>query len=223
MSGYASGRDSLTPVVLFRRSPIASDESASDVEASSSVPAAQQAKGRPTPKRRDAEAARRGKAVPPKSSKEAKARLREEKAKERSELMEALRTGDERRYPPRDRGPARRIARNWVDGRRNVGDFFWPAVIVAIVLILLPVPVVQMSSSYLLVGFYLVLMADTGWSLLGLKKVLEAKVPDAAVRKGSLPYAFGRSLQSRKRRLPAIQVERGWTKAVRSGQLDPMA
>lgn len=148
--------------------------------------------------------------------------MREERARERAELMTALRSGDERHYPARDQGPARRIARNWVDGRRNVGDYFWPAVIAAIVLILLPVPQIQAVSSYLLVGFYLVLMADTAWSLMGLRKVLEAKVPDALTRKGSMPYAFGRSLQSRKRRLPAPMVERGWTRGVRSGQIDPL-
>ena len=187
------------------------------------VPAAQQAKGRPTPKRRDSEAARRNKTVPPKDRKEAKTRLREEKTKERAELMSALRSGDERHYPPRDRGPARHIARNWVDGRRNVGDYFWPAVIVAIVLIVLPVPALQAGSSMLLVGFYLVLMGDTAWSLIGLRNLVRDKVPDELARKGTLPYAFGRSLQSRRRRLPACQVERGWTKKVRRGQVDPLS
>jgi Protein of unknown function (DUF3043) len=211
-------------VPLFRRSASDSPPSPPDAPVDqAALPVAQQAKGRPTPKRRDAEAARRTKSVPPKDRKEAKARLREEKAKERAELMTALRAGDERRYPVRDRGPARRIARNWVDGRRNVGDFFWPAVIAAIVLIVLPIPTVQSFSSFLLVAFYLVLMADTAWSLVGLTKVLKEKVPDPLVRKGALPYAFGRSLQSRKRRLPVCQVERGWTKAVRAGQLDPLA
>jgi hypothetical protein len=211
-------------VPLFRRSASDSAPSPADTSADqAALPAAQQAKGRPTPKRRDAEAARRTKAVPPKDRKEAKARMREEKAKERAELMTALRAGDERRYPVRDRGPARRIARNWVDGRRNVGDFFWPAVIAAIVLIVLPIPSVQSLSSFLLVGFYLILMADTAWSLVGLTKVLKEKVPDPLLRKGTLPYAFGRSLQSRKRRLPVCMVERGWTRAVRTGQLDPLA
>jgi hypothetical protein len=211
-------------VPLFRRSASDSATSPADTSADqAALPAAQQAKGRPTPKRRDAEAARRTKAVPPKDRKEAKARMREEKAKERAELMTALRAGDERRYPVRDRGPARRIARNWVDGRRNVGDFFWPAVIAAIVLIVLPIPSVQSLSSFLLVGFYLVLMADTAWSLVGLTRVLKEKVPDPLLRKGTLPYAFGRSLQSRKRRLPVCMVERGWTRAVRTGQLDPLA
>jgi hypothetical protein len=148
--------------------------------------------------------------------------MREEKAKERAELMEALREGNERRYPPRDRGPARHIARNWVDGRRGVGDYFWPAVIAAIVMIVLPIPTIQAYSSLLLIGFYLVLMADTAWSLTGLSRVLKDKVPEAAQRKGALPYAFGRSLQSRKRRLPSIQVERGWTQRARRGEIDPL-
>lgn len=149
--------------------------------------------------------------------------MREEKAKERAELMVALRAGDERKYPVRDRGPARHVARNWVDGRRNVGDYFWPAVIAAIVMLVLPVRPVQSASSFLLVGFYVVLMADTAWSLTGLNAVLKDAVPDKLQRKGTLPYAFGRSLQSRKRRLPAVQVERGWTRQVRRGQLDPLA
>jgi len=186
------------------------------------VPAAQQAKGRPTPKRRDAEAARRHKSGPPQGKKEARARMREEKAKERAELMVALREGDERRYPPRDRGPARHIARNWVDGRRGVGDYFWPAVIAAIVMIVLPIPTIQAYSSLLLIGFYVVLMADTAWSLTGLNRVLKDKVPEQGQRKGALPYAFGRSLQSRKRRLPAVQVDRGWTRQVRRGEIDPL-
>ena len=208
-------------MALFRRSPGTSD-SAAPADESEATPSAQQAKGRPTPKRRDAEAARKARTVPPRDRKEARVRMREERAKERAELMTALRTGDERRYPVRDRGPARHIARNWVDGRRNVGDFFWPAVIAAIVMLVLPVPAVQQLSSIVLVGFYLILMADTAWSLTGLRTVLKQHVPDDLVRKGALPYAFGRSLQSRKRRLPAIQVEPGWTKAVRRGEVDPL-
>ncbi|MDH4159966.1 MAG: DUF3043 domain-containing protein [Actinomycetota bacterium] len=207
---------------LFRRSSDASapEPVSTDPVEEHQVPVAQQAKGRPTPKRRDAEAARRAK--PPQGRKEARARMREEKAKERAELMVALREGDERRYPARDRGPARHIARNWVDGRRGVGDYFWPAVIAAIIMIVLPVPQVQAWSSVLLIGFYVVLMTDTAWSLTGLSKVLKDKVPEQAHRKGALPYAFGRSLQSRKRRLPAVQVERGWTKQARRGQIDPL-
>lgn len=178
-------------------------------------------KGRPTPKRRDAEAARRSGVVVPKDRKEARVRARQERAEERQRTAAALQSGDERHYPARDRGKARRIARNWVDGRRNVGELFWPLVIAALVFLLLPVKQLQAVSTILLLGFYVLVMSDTAWSLMGLRRVLQQHVPDTAERRGVMPYAFGRSLQSRKRRRPAPQVDRGWTKELRSGRVKP--
>lgn len=178
-----------------------------------------QGKGRPTPKRREAEAARKTLGAPPKDRKQAKARMREERAKERQRTQAAMRSGDERHYPARDRGKARHIARNWVDGRRNVGEFFWPLVITALVFLLLPLGPLQAVSTILLLGFYAVVMADTAWSLLGLRRLLIQTLADPAERRGAMPYAFGRSLQSRKRRLPVPQVERGWTKKVKTGEV----
>ena len=177
-------------------------------------------KGRPTPKRREAEAARRNKAAPPKDRQQAKTRLREERAKERQRTKEALQSGDERHYPSRDQGKARHLARNWVDGRRSVGELFWPLVITALVFLLLPIPGMQAISTVLLLGFYVFVMADTGWSLMGLRKALVDQVPDGGERRGVMPYAFGRSLQSRKRRLPSPQVERGWTRQFKRGEVN---
>lgn len=177
-----------------------------------------QGKGRPTPKRRDAEAARRTKTAPSKDKKAAKARLREERAKQRQVVNEALRSGDERHYPVRDQGKARHLARNWIDGRRNVGELFWPLVIAALVLLILPLPQIKVLSTVLLLGFYLFVMTDTAWSLYGLRQLLSQHIAEPSERRGTLPYAFGRSLQSRKRRLPVPQVERGWTRQVRRGE-----
>jgi len=202
---------------VFRRS------SAADPATDSSDAAAKQSgKGRPTPKRREAEAARKNKAAPPKDRKQAKQRMREEKAKERARTAAALRAGDERHYPVRDQGKARHIARNWVDGRRNVGELFWPLVITALIFLLVPVAQLQSLSTVLLIGFYFFVMGDTAWSLLGLRRVLQQQLPDSADRRGAMPYAFGRSLQSRKRRLPSPQVERGWTKQLREGTVQAL-
>lgn len=178
-----------------------------------------QGKGRPTPKRREAEAARRTKTAPPKDKQQAKARLREERAKERKLTTDALRSGDERHYPLRDQGKARHIARNWIDGRRNVGELFWPVVIAALVFLLIPYSPLRAVSTVLLLGFYLLIMADSAWSLFRLRRVLTENLPEAAERRGALPYAFGRSLQSRKRRMPVPQVERGWTKQLTNGEV----
>ena len=176
-------------------------------------------KGHATPKRKDSEAARRQKMAPPKDRREAKARMKSEKSKERQQTMDALRGGDERRYPPRDQGKGRHLARNWVDGRRNIGELFWPVVISALVLLFLPVPALQQSSTVVLLGFYVLITVDTGLSLLGLRRALARELPDASERRGALAYGFGRSIQSRKRRLPVPKVERGWTRQYTKGEV----
>jgi hypothetical protein len=182
--------------------------------------APEQGKGRPTPKRKDSEAARRQKVAPPRDRREAKARMKDERAKEREQSMAALRSGDERLYPVRDQGKARHIARNWVDGRRNFGEIFWPVVITALIMLFLPVPALQQASTVVLLGFYVLITADSAWSLFGLRRALHREVPDAGDRRGALAYAFGRSIQSRKRRMPIPKVERGWTRAYAKGQVD---
>ena len=181
-----------------------------------------QGKGRPTPKRRDAEAARKAKVVAPNDKKQAKQRLRSENKREREEQLAALRAGDERQYPLRDRGKARKIARNVVDGRRGAGEFFWPVVIGALIFLLLPIPRIQSFATWLLLGYYVVIVTDTAVMLLGLNRLLKRTAADDPARKGALPYAFGRSLQSRKRRLPVIKVPVGFTRKALKGQVDPL-
>lgn len=177
-------------------------------------------KGRPTPKRSESEAARRQKMAPPKDKREARTRMKAERAKERQRVTDALKAGDERHYPLRDQGKARHIARNWVDGRRNIGEFFWPIVIAALVMLFLPIPTLQQGSTAVLLAFYILISADTAWSLLGLRSALAREVPEKEQRRGALPYAFGRSIQSRKRRMPPPKVERGWTRRFARGQVD---
>ena len=44
--------------------------------------------------------------------------------------MQALREGDERHLPPRDRGPVRKYVRDIVDSRRSVAEYFLPLALV---------------------------------------------------------------------------------------------
>jgi hypothetical protein len=203
--------------VIFRRNQ--PDAAAASAESPPAESTGTGGKGRPTPKRRDAEAARKQKAAPPRDRREAKQRMKAERAKERQQAADAMRSGDERLYPVRDQGKARHIARNWVDGRRNVGEIFWPVVITALVLLFLPIPVLQQLSTVVLLGFYVMITLDSGLSLFGLRRALHHEVPDQGERRGALAYAFGRSIQSRKRRMPVPKVERGWTKLYVRGEV----
>jgi hypothetical protein len=203
--------------VIFRKNQPQGDESTSPDSASSDESIS--GKGRPTPKRKEAEAARKQKVAPAKGKREARARLKTERGKERQETLEALRSGDERRYPVRDQGKSRHLARNWIDGRRNVGEVFWPVVITALVLLFLPSPALRQLSTMVLLAFYVIITVDSGLSLLGLRRALNREIPDQGQRRGAMAYAFGRSLQSRKRRLPIPKVERGWTRSYLRGDV----
>lgn len=206
---------------MFGRSKPEAETAEADVSVSSAESAPAQGKGRPTPKRKEAEAARKTRAAPPKDKKEARARMREDRMKERQQVQEALESGDEKHYPVRDRGKPKALARNWVDGRRNVGEFFWPFVIAALVCLLIPIAAMKAAAMTGLLAFYVVIITDTAWSLLGLRSALARYIDDPAQRRGVLPYAFGRSLQNRRKRKPIPKVSRGWTKQLRRGEVKP--
>ncbi len=91
-------------------------------------------KGRPTPKRSEAQGRRQGPPPPPPTTrKEAYKRMREQQAANRGSAREAAARGDDSALPARDRGPEKRLVRDVVDSRRNAGSLF--LVVAALVLV----------------------------------------------------------------------------------------
>ena len=84
-------------------------------------------KGRPTPKRSE-KVPRRGGPVapPPLTRREAAQRQRQEALAARKRLREGNARGDERYLAKRDAGPVRKLVRDTVDGRRNIGVIILP-------------------------------------------------------------------------------------------------
>ncbi len=175
-------------------------------------------KGRATPSRREAEQRNRkpliGAPPPPKGAtrEERKAarqvqteRNREFRAKQRAAMMG---TGDARDLPVRDQGPARRYVRDYVDARRNLGEFFLPVALVCVVLGMINLRITQLGS---LVTLYALVIAIIVSSLLLRRKVIKLVTAkfgaDQASGVGS--YAIMRSLQIRRSRRPLPQVQRG--------------
>ena len=85
------------------------------------------AKGRPTPTRKEAEAAARERARAPMDKKAAQKLLRERRAESNAKMREGMRTGDERYLPARDQGPVKRFIRDYVDARLSIAEFLLPA------------------------------------------------------------------------------------------------
>ncbi|MFR9674857.1 DUF3043 domain-containing protein [Streptomyces sp. TR06-5] len=165
-------------------------------------------KGRPTPKRSDAQAQRRMLAKPPANRREAAKRSREARRADMARQRQALAGGDERYLPARDQGPVRRFARDFVDARWAVAEFFLPIAVVILILSIVDSARFQSIAFVLWVGVIGMIAVDSIGMAVRLRKALTTRFPDEN-RRGALFYAFTRSLQMRRMRLPKPQVARG--------------
>ena len=165
-------------------------------------------KGRPTPKRSEAQSQRRSVANTSMTRKDAAKRQREERRVQLEKQRQALAGGDERYLPARDKGPVRRFARDHVDSRLNVAEFFLPMAVFILVLSVVRVVALQSIALLLWLVVILAIVVDSVISAFRLRKRLAERFPDQN-RRGAVAYALMRSLQMRRLRLPKPQVKRG--------------
>ncbi|MEU3844861.1 DUF3043 domain-containing protein [Streptomyces sp. NPDC028635] len=165
-------------------------------------------KGRPTPKRSEARSQRRSVATTPTNRKEAAKRQRDERRVAMERQRQALASGDERYLPARDKGPVRRFARDFIDSRFNIAEFFLPMAVVILVLSMVRVGSLQSIALLLWLVVIVLIVLDSILSGFRLKKRLAERFPDTPKR-GAVAYALMRSLQMRRLRLPKPQVKRG--------------
>lgn len=164
-------------------------------------------KGRPTPRRSQAQAARKRPLVVTDrkaASKASRERLREQRMRTRV----AMDSGDERYLPTRDKGPAKRFTRDLVDARRNVGEYLLFA---AIALVLVSFALPGELGVYATLSLWFVVLAVVIDSVVlnrHLKKRLAARFGDD-VPPGTVRYGVMRALQIRRSRLPKPQVRHG--------------
>lgn len=176
-----------------------SDESASEAAG----------KGRPTPSRKQSEAANQRPLVAGRGDKVAQKAQRDRQRDSRERARIGMMQGDERFLTPRDRGPQRRYARDFVDARTTVGEFLIPMMGVVLVLTFLPNRTVQVLSVFIIWGFLLVAVLDAVILGLQLKKRLAKKFGEEQVQPGFRWYAAMRGLQMRVLRMPKPQTKRG--------------
>lgn len=200
-------------MTLFRKS---SDKDSSDsaqvpphsdiTEASQTTDSSTAGKGRPTPKRKQAQQAGLRPLVP----KDRKAAKKAEKAKYRAQQdreYEAMETGDVQHMPAAERIPWRVYARDYVDARWNLGEWFLPVILVALIASIIVQQWSQVVAFVLMVAIYvymLIAIIDAAVMWHGLKKKLIAKFGDRAVAKGQRTgfYSWSRALQIRAWRMP---------------------
>jgi hypothetical protein len=212
---------------MFRRN---SSAGATDAEAQGSQgakaqeapaksrPAAEAGKGRPTPKRSEAEAGRyrtitgattsgRGPAKAPDPRRKLTPEEKSAARNQRDKAMKAMREGEEWALSARDRGPVKRLARNYVDAHRRPMEYY-----MYIVVLLLVVLLVDRNGSGLLelvlLGIVVVIAVDAFFLRRSVLRLVHRRLPDESTR-GIAYYAIMRAIQVRRFRTPSAKLKPG--------------
>jgi Protein of unknown function (DUF3043) len=205
--------------VFRRRSAGATDGTAQDSPGAQSPdgPAAtkprspsEAAKGRPTPKRSVAEAKRR-QPIAGSSRAPAAPRTKEEKAKaraNRTNRYEAMRKGEAWALNPRDRGPARALARDFVDSKRRVSEYYMYILVVLLAAVFVRSKAAQTIISPLVLVLIVIIVIDALLIRRSLNKLMAERLPNEST-KGLTAYSVMRALQIRRFRVPVPRVHPG--------------
>jgi len=215
---------------VFRRSSAgATDDTAQDSQGAQvqgapakERPAAEAKKGRPTPKRSAAERNRYQSIQGGRSSgtrtttaarttpltKEEKGQERERARIERNQRMEGMKRGDERYLSARDRGPARRLARDYVDAHRRPSEYYMYALVLLLIVLISRSKALNGVVSYLVLALVVVIIVDGFLIRNALRKLIAERLPGESTR-GLTMYAVMRSMQIRRMRMPAPRVKPG--------------
>ncbi len=164
------------------------------------------AKGRPTPKRSEAEKRRRQPYSAPADRKAAVAQSRTQGRADRTKRYEAMRRGENWALPVKDRGPVRAMARDVVDSRRRVSEYYM--YIVGALVVLLFIPSLRTIVDYVVLAVIFVMLIEAG--LLGrqVRKLAAQRYPGERT-KGLTVYSALRAMQIRALRTPKPRVKPG--------------
>jgi Protein of unknown function (DUF3043) len=165
-------------------------------------------KGVPTPKRSEAQAGRRQPYQAPTDRKAASQRQRDRDRGERIRRTEALQRGEQWALPRKDQGPVRALARDVVDARRGIGEYYMFMVVVLIVLLILPGSSTKLIADVVVVALLALIIAE-GWFVGNKVKKLAAQRYPGENTRGIVMYATMRGISMRRMRMPKPRVDRG--------------
>jgi len=172
---------------------------------------AEAGKGRPTPKRSEAERRRYQPITGAKASAPARPRTPEDKQKarnERARRMESMKRGEEWALNPRDRGPVKALARDYIDSKRRVSEYYMYVLLVLVVALFSRNKSVQDYISPLILVLVVALLIDAQLIRRGLARLVAQRLTGQSIR-GVTVYAVMRALQIRRFRIPAPRVQPG--------------
>ncbi len=166
-------------------------------------------KGRPTPKRSQARAAR------PKGSSSlttggrsgAKGSSgRDERRRRTSDYRASMQSTDVSRLPAREQVPERVLTRDYVDRRRNVGPLFLIAAVIYFAGVVIPSDAARIATTVIMLAGVIAVVGDSLLLSVLVTRRVEQVYPGSRVRVRA--YAAQRALLPRRWRLPKPRVSR---------------
>jgi len=167
-------------------------------------------KGRPTPSRKEAEAAAKARAKVPRTRREQMMAQRGARSESSKTVRQGMKDGDERYMLARDKGPVRRFIRDFVDSRFSFVELMVPLLIVTLLLGYSGSPYLVGVGNTVLLGTVLLVVLDIFLMRFKLRRELARRFPDEPT-KGTTYYAIMRALQMKFMRMPKAQVKIGQT------------
>jgi hypothetical protein len=176
-------------------------------------PAAETAKGRATPKRSEAERGRRQgiTGTPARSGGSSRGGTKTSSADgqaERRARQEAIRRGEQWALPARDRGPVKALARDYIDSRRRLSEYYMYLMIVLVVVLFIKKSGLQLYAEPIALVLILLVVVDAAWLRFKLTKLVRERLPGESTR-GLTTYAVFRALQIRRFRVPPPRIRPG--------------
>ena len=159
-------------------------------------------KGRPTPTRKEREAANLKPLVGNKS-KEAMVAARAKQREDRLKVRQAMLSGEEKYLLGRDRGPQRRLARDVIDNRYTLIEGLMPLM----VLFLLITSATSDSVKNIITLVMIIALITVTIEVSLLHRIIKSRIKeklgaDTKIQKGTWFYTFTRGMQPRPLRIP---------------------
>jgi len=198
--------------VFRRRQPTTTDSpvedaAAPDADAPANRPGTTAGKGRPTPKRSETERRRRPLNAPG-DKKEANRQYRERQRQDRSRRMQGMQKGEQWALPPRDRGPARALVRDYVDSRRRLSEFYMYGLVVLLILLFIRNPLVQSIVPLIVLVAVMIMLTEGIFIGRRARTLVQERLPGESTQ-GVRLYAAMRALQIRRLRMPKPRIKPG--------------
>lgn len=119
-----------------------------------------------------------------------------------------MRRGENWALPRKDQGPVRALARDYVDGRRSVSEYYMFGVLVLVVLLFLPALRKSAAIDYAVLLILAVIVVESILVSGRVIKLAQQRFPGESTR-GLRMYVAIRNTQFRRLRMPTPRVKPG--------------